>query len=290
MENEPVAMVDRHSIISETESWPFPFHRVRGRLCTVLVLASSGGTLLGFMAGHFLEYAETPRFSLLFSVLFIATFSFMPETPYYLMKTNRMEVCIHSNILRTTKFSDRFPNWLTIFNTHTQNRQEAEKSLRFYRCMTKTPTVQESKAFEYELSKLKYSYTEMQRKDSDSTANSPLCIADFINRPFSICCVLMFAHEVCGVFTMTSYASVIFAKSGSTISPGISSIIVGAIQVVGSYISTLFVDRLGRKVCVTSNFEILIHRIGSLIRSPFSGFNSCWWWFHSLELPSATSF
>lgn len=141
--------------------------------------------------------------------------------------------------------------------------------------MTKTPTVQESKAFEYELSKLKYSYTEMQRKDSDSTANSPLCIADFINRPFSICCVLMFAHEVCGVFTMTSYASVIFAKSGSTISPGISSIIVGAIQVVGSYISTLFVDRLGRKVCVTSNFEILIHRIGSLIRSPFSGFNSC---------------
>lgn len=56
------------------------------------MLASSGGVLLGFLAGHYLSYEETPRIALVFPILFVAFFSFMPETPYYLMKTNHMEV------------------------------------------------------------------------------------------------------------------------------------------------------------------------------------------------------
>lgn len=67
-------------------------YRIRGTLCSILVLGSTGGVLLGFVAGHFLEYAETPRFALMFPILFITFFSFMPETPYYLMKINCMEV------------------------------------------------------------------------------------------------------------------------------------------------------------------------------------------------------
>lgn len=88
----------------------------------------------------------------------------------------------------------------------------------------------------------------MQRKDLDSTSNVPLTLSDFVNRPFAIGCILMLAHEFCGGFTMCSYAGMIFAKSGSTMSPGISSIIVGAIQFIGSYVSTMLIDRLGRKV------------------------------------------
>lgn len=68
--------------------------RIRGTLCSILVLISSFGVLLGFMAGHYLEYSETPRFALMFPILYIAFYSFMPETPYYLMKTNRIEVRI----------------------------------------------------------------------------------------------------------------------------------------------------------------------------------------------------
>lgn len=69
---------------------------VRGTLNTILVVATSGGTLLGLLAGHFLGYAVAPRLFLLFPVVFIVTCSFMPETPYYLMKVNRMEVCTRS--------------------------------------------------------------------------------------------------------------------------------------------------------------------------------------------------
>lgn len=61
------------------------------------MLASSGGALLGFLAGHYLSYEEIPRISLVFPILFVAFFSFMPETPYYLMKINQMEVRLGFN-------------------------------------------------------------------------------------------------------------------------------------------------------------------------------------------------
>lgn len=72
------------------------YHRIRGTLNTMLVVATSGGTLIGFIAGHFLEYFSALRIFLLFPVLFIVSYSFMPETPYYLMKINRIEVCFAS--------------------------------------------------------------------------------------------------------------------------------------------------------------------------------------------------
>lgn len=50
-----------------------------------------------------------------------------------------------------------------------------------------------------------------------------------------------------GTFAMINYTSKIFAASGSTLDPNISSIIVASIQVFGVYGSTLLVDRIGRK-------------------------------------------
>ncbi|XP_017966707.2 facilitated trehalose transporter Tret1 [Drosophila navojoa] len=40
----------------------------------------------------------------------------------------------------------------------------------------------------------------------------------------------------------------IFEKSGSSLPPTVSAIVVGVIQLVGSYVSTLLVERAGRKV------------------------------------------
>lgn len=99
----------------------------------------------------------------------------------------------------------------------------------------------------------------MQRKRNETHSNTPLSFDDFMNRPFAIGCVLMVAHELCGGFTMCSYASIIFAKSGSKMSPTVSSIIVGAIQFLGSYVSTVLVDRLGRKV--SKCFQYLLFSI-----------------------------
>lgn len=54
-----------------------------------------------------------------------------------------------------------------------------------------------------------------------------------------------------GTFAMNNFTVTIFEKSGSTMDPHISSIIVAAIQVFGVYGSTLLVDRIGRKTLLT---------------------------------------
>lgn len=67
-------------------------------------------------------------------------------------------------------------------------------------------------------------------------------------KALSIGIVLVALNQFCGVFAILSYSENIFKESGSTISPKASSIIVGIIQLFGSYISTILVDRAGRKV------------------------------------------
>lgn len=59
---------------------------------------------------------------------------------------------------------------------------------------------------------------------------------------------LMFLHEFCGCFTMINYTATIFRESGSEISPGLSAIIVAAVQLIGTIVSMKLVDRAGRKV------------------------------------------
>lgn len=47
---------------------------------------------------------------------------------------------------------------------------------------------------------------------------------------------------------MMNFTSTIFKESGSNLSPNVSAIIVGGIQIIGSMLPTLLVDRLGRKM------------------------------------------
>lgn len=49
---------------------------------------------------------------------------------------------------------------------------------------------------------------------------------------------------------MLNYTADIFAESGSQMSPNMAAIIVGIIQMIGSYVSLALVDRAGRKVAI----------------------------------------
>lgn len=69
---------------------------IRGSLGTILVMAFSGGEMVGYITGHFLAYDTGAWVCLSFAVLFFVLYSFMPETPYYLMKTARIKVCLSS--------------------------------------------------------------------------------------------------------------------------------------------------------------------------------------------------
>lgn len=47
---------------------------------------------------------------------------------------------------------------------------------------------------------------------------------------------------------MLNYTAVIFEQAGASMSPTIAAIVVGAIQLIGTYASTVLVERLGRKL------------------------------------------
>lgn len=51
-----------------------------------------------------------------------------------------------------------------------------------------------------------------------------------------------------GTFTISSYAAIIFKATGSTIEPNLSAIIMGTVQIFGTYFASLLMDRLGRKM------------------------------------------
>lgn len=63
---------------------------------------------------------------------------------------------------------------------------------------------------------------------------------------------------------MLSYSSIIFMESGSTLSPNMSSIVIGFIQLVASYVATILIDRAGRKKLLVSSGIGLFLASGSM--------------------------
>lgn len=61
-------------------------------------------------------------------------------------------------------------------------------------------------------------------------------------------------NQLCGGFVIVNYATTIFESSGSPIDANLSTIILGSVQLVGTYISTILIDRIGRKKLLLSSF------------------------------------
>lgn len=51
---------------------------------------------------------------------------------------------------------------------------------------------------------------------------------------------------------MLNYTAAIFAEAGSQLSPNMSAIVVGVIQLIGSYFTVMMVDRSGRKASISA--------------------------------------
>lgn len=100
-----------------------------------------------------------------------------------------------------------------------------------------------------ELDKLRIIYSEEIQNPSQKVG---LTLNDFKSREAKkallISFVLVALNQFCGCFAMLNYTASIFAEAGSDLTPNMSAIVVGAIELLGSYISTVLVDKAGRKV------------------------------------------
>lgn len=125
--------------------------------------------------------------------------------------------------------------------------QEAEKSIEFYNDMRGKS--KNSKLLQMEMNKLQTAIKQVKLEKSDETS---LKWSDFTaktaRKSLGISIAVVVLSQFNGVVAMQNYTAIIFHKSGSKLSPNISTIIVGAIQLLGSILSTNLVDRAGRKV------------------------------------------
>ena len=76
-------------------------------------------------------------------------------------------------------------------------------------------------------------------------------------------CVLC---QGCGAFTIVCYAATIFRETGAEMDPSLSGIILGVVQIFGTYISAILVDNVGRRPL------LIISCIGSILGLSSVGF------------------
>lgn len=143
----------------------------------------------------------------------------LPETPYHLIKNGKI--------------------------------RQAEKSLYFLRGCNTTPTIPEKVQLEFERiavmtqggNTLYPNLPEQQPGKFWSILNS---VAE--RKAIIIGIVLVLVNQLCGAFVLVSYTSAVFTESGSSLSTNTSSIVIALIQLLGSYASTLAIDRIPRKI------------------------------------------
>lgn len=99
---------------------------------------------------------------------------------------------------------------------------------------------------EPELKGIIKSHTDSERHSSSSGIMQLLRKNNL--KPLSISLGLMFFQQFSGINAVIFYAENIFKKAGSTLDNSICVIIIGIVNFVATFIATVLIDRLGRKV------------------------------------------
>lgn len=75
----------------------------------------------------------------------------------------------------------------------------------------------------------------------------------------------MAISQFSGTFCVVTYAKTIFAESGSNFNPNTSAIILGSLQIFGTYCTSIFIERLGRKMLLGISCGKLLKKTMSLM-------------------------
>jgi hypothetical protein len=129
-------------------------------------------------------------------------------------------------------------------------RAEARAALAFYRGTGPA-------AVEAELARLE---AELGREGAGVTLGVPAILASArYRRPLGLAVLLMMMQQFSGIKVISSYIVQIFHNAGSEFNANICSIVVGVIQVTGTSLAVLVVDRCGRrKLLILSELFIAV--------------------------------
>uniref|UniRef100_A0A4Y0BUW0 MFS domain-containing protein n=1 Tax=Anopheles funestus TaxID=62324 RepID=A0A4Y0BUW0_ANOFN len=195
--------------------------RIRGMLGSLLPVCFNLGTVLAFILGTLVPFGTFPLVVLALPVLFTLAVIFLPDTPACLLSAHRNE--------------------------------RAERSLMFYRGVR--GHFDKSDSFRNEFQQLK-DVIERERTAPDAA----LSWKDFVTKParrgLAMGILLMLLTQCSGTLALITYASSIFELAGSSSATGqqavlpasLSSIVLATVQLLGTILSLVLVDRIGRKI------------------------------------------
>lgn len=180
--------------------------RVRGTLCSSLVLTENIGILMAFILGNYCDFYMIPKFIIALTILFGVLLLFFAESPIFLVKQNRIDV-------RTEKDINYIINLLKLVSL-----QEAKKSIRFYQSLREGE--KGNKLVNIEIDKLKSTINdgEMQKSDEKSFEWSDFKTKT-VRKAMTIGVVLVALNQFSGVVAMLNYTANIFEEAGSNLSP-----------------------------------------------------------------------
>lgn len=97
-----------------------------------------------------------------------------------------------------------------------------------------------------------------QRKVLEETKNKKISFLTLLKskailKSFVVAYGLMFFQQFSGINIIIFYASDIFYQASSDLEPSYSTIIVGVMQVLAVFVSTLIIDRLGRRILLLAS-------------------------------------
>lgn len=189
-------------------------NKVRGALGSLFILCVNIGILLAFVLGHICSYEMMPAIMSVVPIIFFVGMLFFPDSPQYLMQSGQ--------------------------------ETEAKKSYCFYRNIEPQQN-HEMDLLHNELDKYKpvivTKEVKTDFKSKWSEFNTPIA-----RKAIYLGVALLALKQFTGNTTMLNYAAGIFEVSGSHLSSNVSAIIIGVIQLVGTFTPALLVDRAGRRV------------------------------------------
>lgn len=136
--------------------------------------------------------------------------------------------------------------------------QQAEKSIRFYQNIRGN----NQQLVNMEINKLKSALNKTEKCDKTSIRWSDL-LQNPARKAVIVCVFVTVLNVFSGIAALLCYTGVIFKESAGTDTSAnaqaMSAIIVASIQFFGSFITTNFVDRAGRRVNMIRKWIIIQH-------------------------------
>ncbi|XP_063975840.1 facilitated trehalose transporter Tret1-like [Diachasmimorpha longicaudata] len=181
---------------------------VRGVLGSFLMFALNIGILLGFIFGAAMSYQMFAISGLILAILFVSGFAFMPESPIYLLRKN-----CHDQATRSLMWI--WNNDKTTVDSEIMRLQEIVKDgVNFDK---------------------KVRFKDLWRDRGTF-------------RGFLIASALLSGQQTSGIAVVFMYTVTIFRLAGSSLDPDSAAIILAVMQVFGSFLSTMTIERAGRRL------------------------------------------